>query len=72
MGSRELADFSGADDPAAARAPGLRWILLIVGLVAAMALPWFVYPPVALDIVALALFAIALDILLGYTGLELP
>lgn len=46
-----------------------RWILLAVGLVAALALPWFVYPPVAMDIVAMALFAIALDILLGYTGL---
>lgn len=46
-----------------------RWVLLAVGLVAALALPWFVYPPVAMDIVATALFAIALDILLGYTGL---
>jgi branched-chain amino acid transport system permease protein len=46
-----------------------RWILLTVGLVAALALPWLVYPPVAMDIVAMALFAIALDILLGYTGL---
>jgi branched-chain amino acid transport system permease protein len=49
--------------------PRLRWSLLAVGLVAALALPWFVYPPVAMDIVAMALFAIALDILLGYTGL---
>ena len=53
----------------AARPSRLRWVLLAVGLVAALALPWFVYPPVAMDIVALALFAIALDILLGYTGL---
>lgn len=46
-----------------------RRVLLIAGLVAALALPWLVYPPVAMDIVAMALFAIALDILLGYTGL---
>jgi branched-chain amino acid transport system permease protein len=48
---------------------GLRWVLPAAGLVVALALPWLVYPPVAMDIVAMALFAIALDILLGYTGL---
>jgi branched-chain amino acid transport system permease protein len=46
-----------------------RWVLLAAGLVLALALPWFVYPPVAMDIAAMALFAISLDILLGYTGL---
>jgi branched-chain amino acid transport system permease protein len=46
-----------------------RWTLLAVGLAVALSLPWFVYPPVAMDIAAMALFAIALDILLGYTGL---
>jgi branched-chain amino acid transport system permease protein len=49
--------------------PWQRWALLAVGLAAALSLPWFVYPPVAMDIAAWALFAIALDILLGYTGL---
>jgi branched-chain amino acid transport system permease protein len=49
--------------------PWQRWALLAVGLVAALALPWVIYPPVAMDIAALALFAIALDILLGFTGL---
>ncbi len=49
--------------------PWQRWGLLAVGLAAALALPWFVYPPVAMDIAAMALFAIALDILLGFTGL---
>jgi branched-chain amino acid transport system permease protein len=63
------APFTTADGPSVRRRPRLRWILLAVGLVAALALPWFVYPPVAMDIVAMALFAIALDILLGYTGL---
>ena len=39
--------------------------LAIVGLV----LPWFVYPVLAIDIVAYALFAVAFDLLLGFTGL---
>ena len=46
-----------------------RWTLLAVGLAAALALPWFIYPPVAMDIAAWALFAVALDILLGFAGL---
>jgi branched-chain amino acid transport system permease protein len=50
--------------------PGpLRWVLLAAGLVAAFGLPWVLYPPVALDIMAWALFAMALDLLLGFTGL---
>jgi branched-chain amino acid transport system permease protein len=49
--------------------PGLRWLMLAVGLVVVLALPWFVYPPVAMDIAAWALFAISVDLLLGYTGL---
>ena len=60
---------TGADAPVATSDPRLRWVLLAVGLVAALALPWFIYPPVAMDVVAMALFAIALDILLGFTGL---
>nr|WP_260174096.1 branched-chain amino acid ABC transporter permease [Nocardioides albus] len=43
--------------------------MLAVGLTVALALPWFVYPPVAMDIAAWALFAVALDLLLGYCGL---
>jgi branched-chain amino acid transport system permease protein len=43
--------------------------MLAVGLVVTLALPWFVYPPVAMDIAAWALFAISVDLLLGYTGL---
>jgi branched-chain amino acid transport system permease protein len=62
------APVTGADAPALGD-PRLRWVMLAAGLVAALALPWLVYPPVAMDIVAMALFAIALDILLGYTGL---
>jgi branched-chain amino acid transport system permease protein len=51
------------------RSPLARLLLLAVGLVVAFGLPWWVYPPVALDITAWALFAVALDLLLGYTGL---
>jgi branched-chain amino acid transport system permease protein len=46
-----------------------RLVMLAVGLVVAFGLPWWIYPPVALDIAAWALFAVALDLLLGYTGL---
>ncbi|MFB4318001.1 branched-chain amino acid ABC transporter permease [Actinomadura sp. 21ATH] len=43
--------------------------LLAIGLLAALALPWAIYPPVALDIACWALFAVAVDLLLGFTGL---
>lgn len=50
--------------------PGhLRYPLLALGLLVALALPWFVYPPVAMDIAAWALFAVSVDLLLGYVGL---
>lgn len=52
-----------------ARRPVLRWVGLAVGLVVVLALPWYIYPPVAMDIAAWALFAISVDLLLGYTGL---
>jgi len=47
----------------------LRYLLLAAGLLLALALPWLIYPPVAMDIACWALFAAALDLLLGYTGL---
>jgi branched-chain amino acid transport system permease protein len=47
----------------------VRLAMLAVGLVVAFGLPWWIYPPVALDVAAWALFAVALDLLLGYTGL---
>jgi branched-chain amino acid transport system permease protein len=46
-----------------------RIALLIAGLAAVLALPWFIYPPVASDIVAFALLAVSVDLLLGFTGL---
>ncbi|GIG56636.1 branched-chain amino acid ABC transporter permease [Longispora fulva] len=46
-----------------------RPVLLLLGLVVALALPWFVYPPIAMDIATWALLAVAVDLLLGYTGL---
>jgi len=47
----------------------LRWGGLAVGLVVAWALPRVLYPPVALDILCWALFAVSVDLLLGYLGL---
>ncbi|TDC79373.1 branched-chain amino acid ABC transporter permease [Actinomadura sp. 7K507] len=44
-------------------------VLLVAGLTAALALPWMIYPPVAMDIACWALFAAAVDLLLGFTGL---
>ncbi|WP_351224582.1 branched-chain amino acid ABC transporter permease [Streptomyces sp. NPDC002133] len=43
--------------------------LLVAGLMGALALPWLLYPPVATDILCWALFAVALDLLIGYAGL---
>jgi branched-chain amino acid transport system permease protein len=51
------------------RGPLARFALLAAGLLVALGLPWFVYPPVAMDIACWALFAVAVDLLLGYTGL---
>jgi branched-chain amino acid transport system permease protein len=42
---------------------------LVIGLIAALALPWVIYPPVAMDMVCWGLFAVAVDLLLGFTGL---
>ena len=57
-------------DPAIRRRRTIRRLILLgVGLFAALALPWFVYPPVAMDIAAWALFALSVDLLLGFTGL---
>src|SRR5215211_8980779 len=56
----------------AGRSAGPRWLrlsMLAAGLVVALALPWLVYPPVAMDIAVWALFAVSVDLLLGYAGL---
>ena len=71
----DTAELDGAEPdvatplPKGRRRSPARAIMLAVGLVAALALPWLVYPPVAMDIAAWALFAISVDLLLGYTGL---
>ncbi len=49
--------------------PAVRWALLAIGLVAALAMPWLMYPPIAFDIACFALLAMSVDLLLGYTGL---
>jgi len=46
-----------------------RLVGVLGGLLVVLALPWLIYPPVAMDIIAWALFAVALDLLLGFTGL---
>jgi branched-chain amino acid transport system permease protein len=46
-----------------------RYPLLAAGLAVLLVLPRVLYPPVALDIVCWALFAVAVDLLLGYGGL---
>jgi branched-chain amino acid transport system permease protein len=46
-----------------------RPVLLVLGLLTALALPWVIYPPVAMDMICWALFAVAVDLLLGFTGL---
>ena len=64
----ELPANDGRATSGGRRSPA-RWLMLAVGLIVALGLPWFVYPPIAMDIACWALFAIALDILLGYCGL---
>ncbi|NYT95096.1 branched-chain amino acid ABC transporter permease [Salinispora sp. H7-4] len=55
---------------AAARAPGwVRYALLVAGLAVALWLPNGLYPAVAVDILCWALLAVAVDLLLGFTGL---
>ena len=49
--------------------PFLRAGLLLLALLVVLALPWYIYPPVAMDILAWGLFAISVDLLLGFTGL---
>jgi branched-chain amino acid transport system permease protein len=55
--------------PGRDRVPRGRWVLLAVGLAVVLGLPWNVYPPVAVDIVAWGLLAVSVDLLLGYVGL---
>lgn len=46
-----------------------RTLLLLAGLGVATLLPYYIYPPVAMDILCWGLFAISIDLLLGFTGL---
>ncbi len=67
--STTMSDPEVTPAPALSRTRPLRWVLLAAGLVIALALPRFIYPPVAMDVAAWALFAVSVDLLLGYTGL---
>ena len=46
-----------------------RYVMLLVGLAVLVVLPYQIYPPVAMDILSWGLFAISVDLLLGFTGL---
>jgi len=57
------------DEPVIKRGSWLNRLRILGALIVLLALPWYVYPPVAFDILCWGLFAISVDILLGYTGL---
>ncbi len=63
-----VANFSAIVAPTRA-AMIRRLVFVAVGVVATLLLPWFIYPPIAMDIAAWALFAISVDLLLGFGGL---
>ena len=71
--SEHLVEASRVETAASAAPDAVRpWLRITgyaVGLVLVLALPWLIYPPVAMDIMAWGLFAISVDLLLGYTGL---
>lgn len=66
---RETAQLQVDEEPVLRLRNPLTWVLIAVGAAVLLALPWYVYPPVAMDILAWGLFAISVDLLLGYTGL---
>lgn len=47
----------------------MKWLILTIGCAVAVLLPNVLYAPVAVDMLCWALFAVAIDLLLGYTGL---
>lgn len=72
--STQLTDTARVETAASANPerrinPFVRAGLLLVALLVILALPWYIYPPVAMDILAWGLFAISVDLLLGFTGL---
>jgi branched-chain amino acid transport system permease protein len=56
-------------DAISAAPPWLRYALLAIGVGVALWLPNGLYPAVAVDILCWALFAVSIDLLLGFTGL---
>jgi branched-chain amino acid transport system permease protein len=63
------AEAPAAARPARRRGARTRLLGLVAGIGLALALPWLVYPPIAMDMACWALFAVSVDLLLGYTGL---
>ncbi len=69
--SEQLTARTEVDLPSGPIAPARPWFRplgMAIGVVVLLALPWLVYPPVAMDIAAWGLFAISIDLLLGYMG----
>jgi len=56
-------------DPVSSAPAWLRYALLVAGIAVALSLPIGLYPAVAVDILCWALFAVSIDLLLGFTGL---
>jgi branched-chain amino acid transport system permease protein len=56
-------------DPVSSAPAWLRYALLVTGIAVALLLPNVLYPAVAVDILCWALFAVSIDLLLGFTGL---
>ena len=70
MTARHAAPAQPAPGERLVRAGAVLFGAGVLGVLAVVvALPWLVYPPVAMDILAWGLFAISVDLLLGFTGL---
>jgi branched-chain amino acid transport system permease protein len=71
------AQAGGADQPSGRARHGAvavlrrygRWLLLVAALGFALWLPLGLYPAVAVEILCWSLFAVSIDLLLGYVGL---
>ncbi|WP_203910221.1 branched-chain amino acid ABC transporter permease [Rhizocola hellebori] len=63
------AERPGPEPRGSALRRNARWLLLAAAVVFALWLPFGLYPAVAVEILCWALFAVAIDLLLGYVGL---
>jgi branched-chain amino acid transport system permease protein len=63
-----MADLSAAPTEAKSTSR-VEWLLVVLGILALLAAPFFLYPIFLMQIMCFALFACAFNLLLGYTGL---